>query len=564
MAKYRNLTASLSKKTPAATPQNVQTPGTVMNNAGGFVYQIDKWDRLDRFLILGSDKGSFHVKAEKLSVENAKNIVECIKENGKRVVDKIVEVSDAGRAPKNDPALFALALAASEGDVAVRSYALKALPKVARIGTHLFQFAHYIDGFRGWGYALRSAVKSWYNEMDAERLALQVVKYMQRTAEEGNATSSWSHKDMLRKAHPVGDNDHNLIYDYVTKKGKLPSHVPSALRILTGVEAVKVATSAREVAKLVAEYDLPHEVIPKQFANDPEVWSAMIPHMGLTAMLRTLNRMTAYNVLKPLSSDLKTVISRLTNADAVKKARIHPLNVLNALKTYQSGHGIKGNLSWNPIREVSDALDDMLYMAFDSVQPSGKNILIALDISGSMASGRCAGMDNVSAREGAAVMAMATARAERNYHIVGFTANGWQFPGCTSKWGNQYPSGISPLNISPRQRLDDVAKVVSSLPMGGTNCALPMMYALHNKLDVDAFFVYTDNETWSGDIKPMEALRKYRASGKPQAKLVVVGTDATQFSIADPNDPGAMDVVGFDTSAPAVMSDFIARPLRRA
>ena len=41
------------------------------------------------------------------------------------------------------------------------------------------------------------------------------------------------------------------------------------------------------------------------------------------------------------------------------------------------------------------------------------------------------------------------------------------------------------------------------------------------------------------------------------AKLVVVGLTATKFSIADPNDPGMFDVVGFDAAAPQGIADFI-------
>jgi 60 kDa SS-A/Ro ribonucleoprotein len=36
----------------------------------------------------------------------------------------------------------------------------------------------------------------------------------------------------------------------------------------------------------------------------------------------------------------------------------------------------------------------------------------------------------------------------------------------------------------------------------------------------------------------------------------VVGMTATQFSIADPKDSGMMDVVGFDGSAPNIISSF--------
>jgi 60 kDa SS-A/Ro ribonucleoprotein len=116
-----------------------------------------------------------------------------------------------------------------------------------------------------------------------------------------------------------------------------------------------------------------------------------------------------------------------------------------------------------------------------------------------------------------------------------------------------------PLSISPRQRLDDVVKATSGLAFGGTDCALPMRWALRNKAEIDAFIVYTDSETWFGDIHPVQALNAYRKVMGIPAKLVVVGMVANKFSIADPDDAGMMDVVGFDTSAPNVISDFIAR-----
>lgn len=46
--------------------------------------------------------------------------------------------------------------------------------------------------------------------------------------------------------------------------------------------------------------------------------------------------------------------------------------------------------------------------------------------------------------------------------------------------------------------------------MGGTDCALPMIYAKQQSLDVDVFIVYTDSETWFGKIHPCEALKDYR------------------------------------------------------
>ena len=72
-----------------------------------------------------------------------------------------------------------------------------------------------------------------------------------------------------------------------------------------------------------------------------------------------------------------------------------------------------------------------------------------------------------------------------------------------------------------------------------------------------AIITYTDSETWSGNIHPAQALRQYRNDLVSDAKAVVVGMTSNGFTLADPNDRGMMDVVGFDASAPAVIADFV-------
>ena len=85
-----------------------------------------------------------------------------------------------------------------------------------------------------------------------------------------------------------------------------------------------------------------------------------------------------------------------------------------------------------------------------------------------------------------------------------------------------------------------------------------MLYAKANGLEIDVFVVYTDCETWFGDVHPSEALKQYREhSGIHDAKLIVVGMTSNGFTIADPEDPGMLDMAGFDSAAPQVMREFI-------
>jgi len=142
------------------TPQTEAVLGKdmVKNNAGGYTFDVGNWGQLARFLVLGTAGGTYYVGEGKLVRENAKAIEKCIAEDGVRTVNEIVNVSVDGRAHKNDFALFALAMCSAMGNEETRKAAFAALPKVARIGTHLFNFVAYRESFAGWRRGMRNAV----------------------------------------------------------------------------------------------------------------------------------------------------------------------------------------------------------------------------------------------------------------------------------------------------------------------------------------------------------------------------------------------------------------------
>lgn len=607
----KNLTGHFSTR---VTPQTSPIPGReadmTANSAGGFSFKVDKWICLDRFLVLGTEGGSYYASEQTITKENATGVLECIKEDGVRVVNRIVEISDAGRAPKNTPAIFALAMCAKLGDDVTRKAAYVAMPKVCRIGTHLFQFCEAIEAFGGWGRGMRRAVAAWYTDQvnhDAlenvgmtnisdedqaaaidrihkaafRRTALQVVKYQSR--------NGWSHRDVLRLAKPRGhgrDNEIDHILGWAANKWSPDLNSEPTLdgteliwahekAKALGVEGVSKSGTA-SLVRLISDFRLPRECIPTQYLNEIAVWEALLDNGGhgmpMTAMIRNLSKMTAIDLIKPMSDAVGQVITALGNRDALRKARVHPLQLLVALNTYQSGRGVRGSLTWSPVAQVVDALDKAFYLAFEAIETTNKRYLLALDISGSMGSPNIAGMPGISPRIGSAAMALITAAVEPQHHIVGFTCqhggyynhsrgvtlqNFWNAPaGSKCNMFSGRGSGLSELTISPRQRLDDVVKYVSGLPMGGTDCAAPMLYAIDRNLEVDVFVVYTDSETFAGSITPSQALHEYRRKSGINAKLIVVGMVANEFSISDPDDAGMLDVIGFDTAAPRLMAEF--------
>ena len=539
----------------------------VKNNAGGYVYQLSELDQLDRFLILGTEGGGYYASEAKMTIGNAKVVQNLLAAGrGREVVDRVVEISDKGRAVKNDPALFVLAMVSAYGQDADKAYVADALPKVARTATMLFTFVDYANGLRRWGRSLRRAVSNWYNTQEAGKLAYQVCKYQSRTKE---GSQTWSHKDLLRKAHVTPASSlHGEVLRYVTKgwsEDQILAVKPGRENPFTYIwahEMAKKATSADTINTLIREHGLVRESIPTQYLNDIKVWDALLDKMPYTAMIRNLATMTRNGLVNDNGALSKgpngnaRVIEKLLDGESLRKARVHPLTVLQALRTYQSGRGFKGTNTWTPVSRITDALDKAFYLAFDQIAPLGKRVLLAVDCSGSMSS-PVHGMENISSRDAAAAMALVIAKHSPNHAIMGFGSGSGRAGGYGYS-RNVGLSGIDHLKITPDMRLDKVAEVMARFPWGGTDCALPMLYAKANNLEVDAFVVITDNETWAGSVKADEALRQYRqSSGISDARLIVVGTEASPFTIGDPKDKYTLNIAGFDTAAPTLITDFI-------
>jgi len=504
------------------TPQNVQADKRqVPNSAGGWAFTVEKTARLHRFLTLGTDGGTYYTSERDITLKNADVVLAWARERTAELVNEIVTISQAGRAPRNNPALFALAAAASLGDPDGRRAALDALPKVARTGTHLFIFAGYVQQFRGWGRGLRRAIGQWYlGKDDAGQLAYQVLKYRQR--------EGWTHRDLLRLAHP----EHRSLFAWIA--GKETSDLPPLVDAYLQAQTLPVA----RIPMLIQDNPgMSWEMLPDEALNSPLVWIALLNNgIPQTALMRQLPRLTRLGVIGPMAAGTPIVIAQLTDSERLRKARVHPVNVLVALRTYASGHGARGQGEWSPVPQITDALDAAFYAAYGAVEPAGKRTMLALDISGSM--GWSAAGLALTAREASAALALVTAATEPATVITGFSTS------------------LIPLGISPRQRLDDAIRAISNLPMGGTDCAQPMIWALANGVQVDHFSVYTDNETWAGRIHPHQALREYREKTGIGARMSVVGMTATDFTIADPDDPGTLDIAGFDSAVPAMLADF--------
>ena len=504
-------------------------PEQVLNNTGGYVFEIDDMERAKRFLILGSDS-SFYQPGAKLTLENA-TVIRNIAQTDRvfDLIDLIVDVSVKARAPKQSPGLFALAVVISQTEnLAAKARGYSVLSQVARTASTLFEFVSYLDQFQNLGgMGFQKAIGRWYNEKSLDSLAYQMVKYRQR--------GGYDHARLLRLSKRVKSSERpelGTLLDWSLGKpvvrGKLHD-------VANGFELAKSAR-IEDIPFLIRNYGLSWEMLPTEALNDVKVWEALLAgNVPLGALIRQLPRLTNLGMLAPFGHWSTIIEARLRDRNEIRRARIHPLQALVAMRTYAKGQG--KSQSWTPVGRIVDALEEAFYTSFEFVVPTNKTHMLALDVSGSMGWSEIPGL-SITPREASACMAMVQARIEPQYLITGFSHHMVQIP------------------ITNKTRLADAIRIIENIPMGGTNLSLPMSTAEEQNIPVDAFVIYTDNEV-NGGVHPFQALQHYRRAMGIQSKLIVVGMTATRFSVADPSDRGMLDIAGFDTAAPGLIAEFV-------
>ena len=540
------------KKVLGPNPQSEPILGReeemVENSAGGYVFEIDDFSRLRRFLILGSEGGSYYADERELTLANAKCVHTCMTKNPKRTLEIILDTTL--KAPKNDTCLFAFAMMVGSADPEVRKFALQNqedFNKIVRIGTHLFQFTSYVSDMRGWGRALRRAISGWYLSKRPRSLSYQVAKYRQRY--------NWSHRDILRKVHPIARGGgyeatmQNAIFNWVAK-GVLPEYegvmvegtevnYPNEVPTIIGLDAMRDEADDAKVIEAIYKYNLSWEMLPTASLKNPEVWEALLVQMPAHALLRNLGRMTSIGTLGTFKDANAVAIAKLTDDKVVQDDRVHPLHILIALSQYRQGKGDRGSMTWDPVGEISDCLDGIFDKSFDYAPQTGKRLYLGVDVSASMTWGE-GFPGSLNPMLTSACIALAIARREPKTYMAAF---------CTE---------MQRMNVTAKTTLWDLMRhIENDLNFGGTDCAIPMLDALEKKIPVDCFVILTDGETWAGRIHPVQALQRYRREMGINAKLAVVAMTSTGFSLADPRDPGMLDIVGFDPSIPKILEMFV-------
>ncbi|GMS99179.1 hypothetical protein PENTCL1PPCAC_21354, partial [Pristionchus entomophagus] len=174
--------------------------------------------------------------------------------------------------------------------------------------------------------------------------------------------------DLFRLCHPIAPKgDDNLVYEqifhYVVKgrlkvrKRRLPidsdeatsakkkyteeqmkrEDESQALKLIETFLSLSKDSTDEEVFKAVREIGLVREHIPTEKLNSRRVWKGLLKKMPMTALIRNLGKMQNVGLLT--GGILAQVAYHVRNKDALKKARIHPIQLLLAKTVNHTGVG---------------------------------------------------------------------------------------------------------------------------------------------------------------------------------------------------------------------------------
>jgi 60 kDa SS-A/Ro ribonucleoprotein len=519
---------------PSIIPQSQPlSDAQVPNNGGGFVYKVSDEQRVLRFIILGSDSPTYYCTEQKMTEDNAKEMIRIIKEGVVNVLQLVEATSLQGRAPRQTSTLFLLALLCTYASPAVKSHTYVTIKYICRTGTHLFQFVAFVNEMRGWSDGLRRGVAAFYEDSSASKLVLQILKYRQR--------HDFTHRDVLRLCHPkIKDKPRNDMLRYAV--GREVENKDAFIQLFEKLQESKQEEGINPVLDLISCQNIPWEFLPTWTHKHAELWQQLLPTMGYTAMLRNITKMAHLNLFPhDMDSNVVILCRRLTDENVIKAAKVHPMQIFFALKAYERGIDYRDPTKrWCVIPSILAALNQAFQLSFQTIKPTGKNYLIGIDVSGSMDCA-CIANSHITAREAAAVLALVIQRTEPNTITMAFS------------------SGFIPFPMFNNDTIQAVVQRTQNLPFSSTDCALPILFANQYGIPIDCFITITDNETNSGRMHPSVALKNYREKYQRNSKNIVIGTTSTGFTVADPVDPHSIDIVGFDSAIPTLIADFVNR-----
>ncbi|XP_067009407.2 RNA-binding protein Ro60 [Anabrus simplex] len=513
--------------------------------------------KLKRFLHFGRET-PFYQPVDHLVKSFPQNCLTSVEEliADEKATDAVIHIVKAfsdGYSAHPQYLVYALAWCARQKtSLPLREAAYNAFKTICKSPQNMFLFIKFAKELSapnsGWGHGWRRVVNDWYLNQEPLQLAECATRY--------RSMYLWSHKDILKLAHPATEDvAKQAVLKYIVfglkeaqqEFGDKAAAQP-VLQYLQTVEEFKHCKNEEQAARMLEQHHFSLEHVPQHLLKSKEVWTALVPCLPLDVLLKNLKRLARLRFLRGNHVVVARVLDALENQTALEESNVHPAQVLIALRNYE----LSGKLKYtppDPSKEVKqlpqpnpkviEALNTLLESSFKLLVSTGMRYMIVVDTRPQMLTSRC-WQCQVQPLQAAALLSLCLVKAERDVMVMAFG------------FGTPAPVALEK-SMSFKQAQDKLKEVPSTT----MDLAAPIEWAEKTKKSVDVFIIVTDNHLRGIKVKPIDALKQYRTSlNIPNAKLVVCALSVPEFFVASPEDPGMLDVAGFDGQVPRIIEAF--------
>ncbi|HUR99349.1 MAG TPA: TROVE domain-containing protein, partial [Pyrinomonadaceae bacterium] len=371
-------------------------------------------------------------------------------------------------------------------------------------------------GRKSLGSLPKRMVREWFENRGSEQIFKQAVG------------QSPSIADILKMVHPKpADAEREALFGYFIGREIDTDKLPE---IVKQFERFKAGDSANVP-------DVPFQMLTALPLGKSE-WTAIARKAPWQMTRMNLNTFQRHGVFSD-EAMVKIVADRLRDAEAIKRARVFPFQLMSAFKAAEENKGIP--------REITESLQDAMEIATENVPKIDGKVWIFPDISGSMHSPvtgfRKGATSKVTCLDVAALVAATLLRKNPSAEVLPFSDH------------------IVEARLNPRDSVMTNAKILAGLPSGGTNCSAPLKELNRRKAKGDVIVYVSDNEswvdtkrTWNSGTETMRQWNEFKSRNR-DAKLVCIDIQPNAHTQAQER-RDILNVGGFSDQVFSLVSEF--------
>lgn len=484
-----------------------------VNEAGGVAYKLSPKQALAQYAATGCFNNTFYADAG----DQLDKVLALANEVDAEFVAKTAVFARERGHMKDMPALLLAVLSTRDKALFERVF-----PRVADNGKMLRNFVQImrsgVVGRKSLGSLPKRMVREWFETRGSEQIFKQSVG------------QSPSIADILKMVHPKpSDAEREALFGYFIGRDIDADKLPE---IVKNYERFKAGDSA-EVP------NVPFQMLTALPLGAKE-WTEIARNAPWQMTRMNLNTFQRHGVFAD-ETMVKIVADRLRNAEAIKRARVFPYQLLSAFKAAEANRGIP--------REITEALQDAMEIATENVPRIDGKVYIFPDISGSMhspATGyRKGATSTVTCLDVAALVAATLLRKNPSAEVIPFSDH------------------IVEARLNPRDSVMTNADKLASLPCGGTNCSAPLKELNRRRAKGDMIVYVSDNESWvdtrHGWNRGTATMRQWNEfkSRNSDAKLVCIDIQPYGHTQAQER-RDILNVGGFSDQVFTLVSEFAA------